>query len=199
MRASEHTRDGAATPAHDGSRRRPGYRGRVPLFRRRLGLPPAVRARLDLLAGDRVVAAAELTDGWAVASRSALHVAVGEAPVLTRPWSDVDRASLDPETATLSVVWVDGRTDALRLADARPQPFPGVLRERVQSSVVHSESVTLPDGGRVRVAVRRDGSGRLFTQVLGDERVDLADPVVARLVDAAEARVRDAAGLPQWG
>jgi hypothetical protein len=168
----------------------------MPLFRRRPSLPPAVRARLDLPAGDRVVAAAELTGGWAVATRSALHVAVGDGPVRRRPWSDVDRATLDPETATLSVVWVEGDTEPLHLADDGPQPFPGALRERVQSSVVHSESVPLPGGGRVRVAVRRGEAGHLFTQVLGDGGVDLTDPAVARLVDAAEARVREAAGLP---
>jgi hypothetical protein len=169
----------------------------MPLFRRRPSLPTAVRARLELPAGDRVVAAAELTSGWAVATRTALHIVVGDGPVRRRPWSDVDRASLDPTTATLSVVWVEGPPDALQLTDDRRQPFPGVLRERVQSSVVHSESVTVPGGARVRVAVRRAETGTLFTQVLGDERVDLTDPAVASVVDAAEARVREAAGLPR--
>jgi hypothetical protein len=169
----------------------------MPLFRRRPSLPAEVRARLELPAGDRVVAAAELTDGWAVATRRALHVAVGDGPVRRRPWSDVDRAALAPETATLSVVWVEGPPEVLHLADDRPQPFPGVLRERVQSSVVHTETVTLRDGRRIRVALRRDESGGVFTQVLGEGTVDLTDPSVAALVDAAEARVRDAAGLPR--
>lgn len=165
------------------------------LFRRRPALPADVRAALDLTADDAVLAAAQLTDGWAVATRRALHVAVPGAPVQRRPWSDVDRATLDPETATLAVTWVEGPPSALRLADDRPQRFPGVLRERVQSSVVHSETVTLRDGSSVRVVLRRDESARLLTQVIGDERIDLTDPAVARLVDAAEARVREAAGL----
>jgi hypothetical protein len=168
----------------------------VPLFRRSPSLPADVRARLDLPRDDRVVASAELVDGWAVASRRALHLAPGGAPVRRRPWCDVDRASLDPETATLSVTWVEGAVDRLRLANDRPQPFPVVLRERVQSSVVHSETVALPHGVRVRVAARRGEDGALFTQVIVDGRVDLADPDVAAVVDAAEARVREASGLP---
>jgi hypothetical protein len=168
----------------------------VPLLRRRPSLPADVRARLDV-GDDRVVAVAELTDGWVVATRRALHVAVTGEPVRRRPWSDVDRATLDPETATLSVLWVDGQPDRLHLTDDRPQAFPGVLRERVQSSVVLSETVTLGDGSRVRVAVRRAEGGGLFTQVIGDGGLDLADPAVAAVVDAAEARVREAAGLPR--
>lgn len=169
----------------------------MPLFRRRRApLPADVRSRLVLPGDDRVVAWAELTDGWAVASRRALHVAPDGGPVRRRPWSDVDRASLDPETATLTVVWVEGSPDSLRLTDDRVQSFPGVLRERVQSSVVHRETVAVR-GTEVRVVLRRGEDGALFTQVLGDGRVDLGDPTVAAVVDAAEARVRDAAGLPR--
>jgi hypothetical protein len=169
----------------------------MPLFRRRPTLPADVRARLDLRGGDRVVAWAQLLDGWAVATVRGLSVALDGAEVRRRPWSDVDRAGLDPETATLTVVWVEGAPDLLRLTDDRPAAFPQALRERVQSSVVHTETVTTPDGHRVRVALRRGEDGALLTQVLGDERVDLTDPRVAALVDAAEARVREAAGLPR--
>ena len=44
------------------------------LLRRRPNLPDAVRARLDLPAGDRVLAVAELTAGWAIATAQRLHV-----------------------------------------------------------------------------------------------------------------------------
>ena len=167
----------------------------MPLLRRR-SLPRDVRDRLALPADDRVVAATELVDGWAVASRRALHLAVDGAPVRRRPWADVDRAVLDPESATLTVRWVEGEPDRLQLADDRGMTFPQVLRERVQASVVHSQTVTLRDGRQVRVALRRSEEGPLLTQVIGDGHVDLADPDVAALVDAAEARVREAAGLP---
>jgi hypothetical protein len=169
----------------------------MPLFRRRPTLPAEVRHRLGVRAGDRVVASAQLVDGWAVATVHGLSIALDGADVRRRPWSDVDRATLDPESATLTVVWVEGAPELLRLTDDRPAAFPAALRERVQSSVVHTETVTTPDGRRIRVALRRGEDGALLTQVLGDDSVDLADPAVAALVDAAEARVREAAGLPR--
>ncbi|QTE28452.1 hypothetical protein [Pengzhenrongella sicca] len=169
----------------------------MPLFTRPTPLPQRVRAALELERADRVLASAELTDGWAVASRQALHLSDDAASVRRRPWSDVDHASLDPETLTLTVEWVDGTTEDLHLADGRHPAFTRTLRERVQSSVVHTETVSLPGGAQARVALRRGPDGDLFSQVTGRGTVDLTDPRVAALVDAAEARVRSAAGLPR--
>jgi hypothetical protein len=168
----------------------------MPLFTRRTALPPDVRSSLNLRPGDSVIAAAEITDGWAVASRLALYVALPHG-VQRRPWADVDRANLDPETDTITVGWVDGVRQDLHLLDNRHPTFARALRERVQSSVVHAETVRLGGGAQVRVALRRDEDGGLFSQVIGEGRVNLADPAVAAVVDAAEARVRGAAGLPQ--
>ncbi|WP_407344016.1 hypothetical protein [Pengzhenrongella phosphoraccumulans] len=173
----------------------------MPLFSRRTALPPDVRSALQLRHGDTVLASAEITGGWAVASRLALYVAAtgpqGQQPAIQRrPWSDVDRASLDPETETITVGWIDGTSQGLHLLNNRQPAFARALRERVQSSVVHAETVRVVGGRQVRVALRRDEDGRLFSQVIGEGRINLADPVVAAVVDAAEARVRGAAGLP---
>ena len=155
------------------------------------------RRLLDLRRGDRVLVAATLTDGRRVAaSRLALHVRRdGEAA--RTPWADVDRGSLDPETRTLAVRWVWGASDTFVFGtDRQSVRFAQTFRERVQSSVVHATSVTLPGGGQARVALRRDEDGELFTQVVADEGVDLARPEVAALVDAAESELRASAGLP---
>ncbi|GAA3819673.1 hypothetical protein CSO01_05780 [Cellulomonas soli] len=138
----------------------------------------------------------ELTDGrWAVATRTSLHL-VDEAGDVHHTWSDVDRGSLEAQSRVLTVHWVDGTTSSLPLSSDRNAPrFAQVFRERVQQSVVHDRQVTLPGGRLVRVALRRGPAGRLFTQVLGDEGVDLDDPAVASAVDAAEDQVREAAGL----
>ena len=169
------------------------------LLRRRTAMPDAVRARLDLPRGDRVIAAAELTDGWAAASVHALHVVTGDssdATVLRRPWSEVDGARLNAESAALTVTWVDGRAPTvLHLADDRAIALPRAVHDRVQSSVVHTERVTLPSGAVVRVALRRTADGVLLTQVLGTGDVDLNDPGTAAAVDAVEARVRETVGL----
>ncbi|HEY8718551.1 hypothetical protein [Pengzhenrongella sp.] len=168
----------------------------MPLFAHPNALPPAVRSRLVLAHGDRVIASGEITGGWAIASRLALYAAGSDGKILRRPWSDVDRASLDADTQTITVVWVDGGTLDLPLVDHRHPAFARALRERVQSSVVHGETVKLPHGRQVRVALRRGEDGLLFSQVIGNTQVDLADPAIAALVEAAEARVRGAAGLP---
>ena len=171
----------------------------MPLFTHHAALPPSIRARLELARGDQIIASAEINAGWAVATRLALYTTTSDGGIKRRPWSDVDHASLEPETATITVAWVDGRIQALQLLenDNKRPAFARALRERVQSSIVHAETVPLPGGGHVRVALRRDEAGALFSQVTAKGRVDLNDPAVAALVDDAEARVRGAAGLPR--
>ena len=170
---------------------------------RRSPLPDDVRQALSPARGERPLAAAELVgDAWAVATTAELAVvqagAAGPpAVVLRRPWADVDRAAFDPERGVLTVEWVDAAPDTLlRLVDADRAAFPQTLRERVQWSVVISETVSVP-GGEVRVAVRRTADGTLFSQAVAGPGVDLAEPAVARVVDATESTVRGAAGLPQ--
>ncbi|WP_426592339.1 hypothetical protein ACPPVS_11175 [Cellulomonas sp. McL0617] len=168
------------------------------LFSRRR-LPDAVRARLELRPGDTVLVSTELTDDrWVVASRLALHVLDAGQDVARHPWSDIDHGAMDPATRTLSVRWVWGRTTRFVFGDAPGSTaFAQTFRERVQQSVVHAVATTLPDGQRIRVALRRGEDGELFTQVLGEGSVDLSDPAVAAVVDAAEDEVRDAVGLPR--
>ena len=54
---------------------------------------------------------------------------------------------------------------------------------------------TGPQRRPVLVETRRADDGALLTQVIGAGDVDLDDPATAAVVDAAEARVREAAGL----
>ena len=156
-------------------------------------LPADVRAALGI--DGRALAFEKLVgDGWVVATRAGLHVLQDGHP-LVRRWTDVDGARLDPETEQLTVTWVNG-TPATTIALDHPRNrLVRTVHDRVQSSVVLAERVTLPHDGVVRVVLRRGEHGDLFTQVIGDGRVDLADPEVTRLVDAAEARIRESAGL----
>ena len=170
------------------------------------------RAELDRLARqhahERALAGAQISSGtphppgepagarFAVATAHRVVLDLGDR-VLVRRWCDVDHAALDAESAVLTIRWADGSpVTRITLSDPRPQPFARVFRERVQASVVHTESVTLPDGATVRVAVRRDEHDSLFSEVLGDGSVRLDDPATAALVAAAETRVREAVGLP---
>ncbi|WP_245993352.1 hypothetical protein [Xylanimonas allomyrinae] len=145
-----------------------------------------------------MLAAALLTDGgWAVATRTELITTDGSADVVVRHvWSDVDRASFDPAHAAITVRWVDQQAPLrLRLADATRSRLARVVRERVEWSVVLAEEVPLPGDRTARVAVRRDVDGTLFSQVLAGAGVDLDAPDVGPVVDAAEQRVRAAAGM----
>lgn len=163
---------------------------------RRTRLPADVRERLGLARRQRVLAFGALTDGWAAATTANLHVLRDGMDPLVREWYLVDGARLDVESATLTVTWVDGlRPTELPLADDRDVALARTVHNLVQRSVVHREVVSLPSGTQVRVALRRTADGDLLSQVIGTGEVDLADPATAALVDAAEARVREAAGL----
>jgi hypothetical protein len=186
-------------------------------FRSWFGRRPqkAVRRAVRSHRTDAVLAQAELVtsagEAWAFATRAELLLISapegassddGEesrgAPsvVVHRAWSDVDRATYDRESNVIRVHWVDGHEPTPLTLEGRHSVLPQVLRERVQWSVVLAEPVRLPGGRSARVAVRRRADGELFSQVIGGHDVDLTDPDVAHVIDAAEARVRNAAGLP---
>lgn len=175
----------------------------------------AIRRAVRSHRTDSVLAQAPLVastgEAWAFATRaellliSAPEAASGQgeaeargAPsvVVHREWSDVDRATYDTESNVIRVHWVDGHEPTPLTLEGRHSVLPQVLRERVQWSVVLAEPVKLPGGRSARVAVRRRADGELFSQVIGGGDVDLADPGTAGAIDAAEARVRSAAGLP---
>ncbi len=96
--------------------------------------------------------------------------------------------------AEVEVRWVDG-TEPVRFAVEARSRLPRVVHDRVQNSILLAETVKVPGDRHVRVVLRRAADGTLFSQVIGNGRVDLADPEVAAVIDAAEARVREAGGL----
>jgi hypothetical protein len=163
--------------------------------------PRAVRAAVPVTGPEKVLAGAELADGrWAVATTADL-VVVTALPaadvVLRRPWCDVDKAAFDPHRSTIAVEWVDAApTLGLPLVDAAATNLPAVVHERVLRSVVLADTVTVPTG-TVKVAVRRDRDGSLFSQAVAGQGVDLADRTVTDVVDTTEARLREACGLPR--
>lgn len=169
------------------------YRQGMTIWQKKIRLPDATRAQMGLTTNP--LAVAELPDGWAAATTTELHVARADQ---TRrwPWAQVDRGRLDAETEELTIHLVSGEEQVLPLGAGRGAArFAVVFRERVQSSVVHVVEVTVPGAGIVRVAVRRDTDGTLFTQVMGPGNVDLSQPHIAELVDEAERQARESVGL----
>jgi hypothetical protein len=116
---------------------------------------------------------------------------------LWRRWLSVDVGAWDPETATLTVTWADGKRGVQWSFRDQQTLLPETVRERVQASVVLSTRLTLGDRRTGRVAIRQDFATRELVQqtILGRyTRAD--DPEVMAHVEAALAHLRDQVGLP---
>jgi hypothetical protein len=172
-------------------------------------LPPAVTVALALAGGERVLAFGvdDNTNVYVVATNFALVVvSVAAGPgaesstaerTLRRPWLFVDAGVWEPETATLTVTWTDGRRAGQWSFRGQPTLLPETLRERVQASVVISTRLNLGDRRTGRVAIRQDFETReLIPQTLLGRYTRADDPEVAAHVHAALAHLRDQVGLP---
>ena len=71
-----------------------------------------------------------------------------------------------------------------------------VLSDRIESSIVYQETAAVGEAGWVRVFVRRNPDGTMFTQSLGFnvDAVDRAE--LERIVLELETSVREAVGMP---
>jgi hypothetical protein len=174
--------------------------GLIPRRAQRPQLPGEVTAALDLPRGDRVLSFAtdDNRGGHLVASTWALsYVSTAGDLELRRPWHLVDAGSWQPETATLTVTWVDGRRPGQWTFRDQQTLLPETLRERVQASVVLSTRLVLGEGRTGRVAIRQDLATRaLVPQTVLARRVRADDPEVREQVEAALAELRDQVGLP---
>lgn len=171
--------------------------------------------RAHLTAGQRVLAAvpADPSGGaWALALGDALVVVGPQGVELSARWEEVERAKWDGQERTFELGWLDPARPVLRLEvpetlpvgqgavegreqDVDPNPFARVLRERVESVVVHRVSAELGSGQVVSVSVRRDGAGALRTVVSGVPQGGL-EAADQELVAQLERRARDGVGLP---
>jgi len=169
------------------------------------GLPPAITAALGLARGERVLAFGvdDNTGGYLVATTFALAVvSVGAETstaerTLRRRWLYVDAGSWEPQTATLTVTWTDGRRAGQWSFRDQPTRLPETLRERVQASVVITSRLNLGDRRTGRVAIRQDFATReLIPQTILGRYTRADDPEVHAHVEAAMAYLRDQVGLP---
>jgi hypothetical protein len=166
---------------------------------RRWGRTPA--PRVDVVPGEKVLAAATAVDGTVMAgTRDAFYVVVGDE---TRrvPWEQVEAAGWDRETDTfrLSEVgsWGEQRPVHSAVLDD-PGRLLELVHERVTASVVLQRHVRLGRGRGLRVIARRAPSGAGGVQWVYeyDEGVDPDDPAVrAAAREALEVAQRDV-GLP---
>lgn len=166
------------------------------ILRRRAPRLPSEHAA-HLPAGEEVLAGAELTDqAWAAATRVALYVLDAEGVRLRGPWHEIDTGTLDGESLVFSIIWADREREPSELpfASAEITRFTTVIRERIQHSVVHTETRRV-SGTLVRATIRRDENGELYSRLtaFGPLR---PEPQVQAEIDDLERQARQAAGLP---
>ncbi len=145
---------------------------------------------------ERPLAWAELDgDRWLVLTRSEVALVTEEVLTWRRPWHEVERGEWDGDAHTLAIHWVGvPAPEVLVTVEEGPRDLPLTFRERVDASVVYSESEPARGGGTLRAVVRRSPEDKLITQVLAVGRVR-PGPELEAQIDALEARVRDAAGM----
>lgn len=155
--------------------------------------PADVRALAP--AGERLLAWASVVPaGFAIATDAALYLPVPEHVRLA--WDLVSKATFTQE----AVLVVEGRSEprardrAWRVVLDDPGALPTVVYERVTSSVVVSERVTLQDDLGARIVARRVGDGLRWT-VTFDPGLDPGDPLLRAQADAAVADLRSTLGV----
>lgn len=160
-------------------------------------MPAEMATALGLdTAGGRLLAWSSLVGGGAAAATiTDLRIVTPRGAQIVQPWVKVDHAVWEQESRTLVIWWVDNRrTTPLEIQDDVGR-LPEVIRERVQSSVVLTASVPLPNGRAGRVALRRGPGGALVAQALvppgvKEDAPDVA-PYLAAAVDALWSEAGD--------
>ena len=171
----------------------------------RVELAPTIAQALERAKGEQVLAYAvdDNTGAHVVATTYALAVVTptGER-ILRRRWLSVDAGSWEPQTATLTVTWADGRRAgqwSFRHHENQGNQqtlLPETVRERIQASVVLSTRLALGDQRTGRVAIRQDFATReLIPQTILGRHARADDPEVMAHVHAALAHLLDQVGL----
>lgn len=162
---------------------------------------------------ERPLATTRAEDGtWLLGTRRHLVMVASQSPaseeVTLVPWEQVRHAEWDQEGGVLRVHRAgetepggptaaegEGTTTAYVLAD--PRDFLRFLRERVTASLVLQHRVEIVGRRGVTVVARRsptgDGPIRLTREV--DDGVDLQDPAVRLVADAAVRDAEDMLGM----
>ena len=136
-----------------------------------------------------------LEDGrYLVAGKYALFLVEQQGIVDSGMWYQVQYASWNADNKKLRILWTDPEAPPLTLTtvDDDPKKFMRTLTSRVDNTIVASRHRQLPSGTTVTVTVRRRADGQLFSSVLADGDVQVADEPY---LDALENEVRGEVGL----
>jgi len=160
----------------------------------RLRTPDSVKARAT---GELVLAWVASGDSSIVATENALLLPAGSTPERI-PWDLVLRASWNERTVEVTSQDVPGAPAVVhRVAFAGdPGSLPGVVRERVNASIVVIRHVALRGEQGARLVARRHPSdSHLRWSVVFDPGLDPRDPDLRRDADEALRVLRASLGV----
>ena len=111
-------------------------------------------------------------------------------------WSDYLSGSWDGEESVFSAQAIDPTLPDLQLEFAEEDngDIAIIVADRIESSIVHTETADLADG-IVRVLVRRNPDGSCFTQTVTTASESSVRTGIS-VIDELETSVRMAVGLP---
>lgn len=162
------------------------------------GIPAEVRTAVADRRGERLLVATHDSASGAtvVAGRLRVYAVRSDGEMLLeRAWHLVDGGAWDHDTFTLQVTWVDGHPPT-RWVLPEPSLFPETFRERVQASVILTDTVPLGERRSARVVLRQDlATGAVLGQTLLGHGVHSSDPGVVEETQAALGRLREQVGL----
>jgi len=159
----------------------------------RLRAPAEVRERVP---GERVLAWAPSGTSTVVATEDALVLPNGSGGDRV-PWDLVLRVSWEQGGFELVSQPRPGAPAATVLVPVpEPGALPGVIKERVNASIVVARHVPLADDGGARIVARRTpGSSELRWSVVFDPGLDPRDPALRAAADEALAALRGSLGV----
>lgn len=142
-----------------------------------------------------------LEDGTFFAVLTHEAIRVSEEGILDHwTWSQFASGEWDGEQRHFHATAIAEEHEDLDLVfgDEADPHIPLIISDRIESSIVYHETAFVTETGWVRVMVRRNPDGTLFTQTLGFG-VDTVDPrQVTEVATALEKSVREATGMPAF-
>jgi hypothetical protein len=159
----------------------------------RLRTPAEVKARVPR---ERVLAWAPSGSSSVVATDDALVLPQGADPERV-PWDLVLRVSWEPGGFELvSQERPGARADTRQVPVPDAGALPGVIKERVNASIVVARQVALDGERGARIVARRTpGSSELRWSVVFDAGLDPRDPDLRAAADEALAALRGSLGV----
>lgn len=160
---------------------------------KRKDLPEAVRAdvpratmRIEQLLGDR----------YLVVTENSGMILGASAPERVWSWNDFLSGTWSRAENTFTARGIDTEDLVLEF-DSEVDPVIGViLADRIDSSIVFEQSAPVASAGWLRVLVRRNPDGSLYTQTIAVDAELLSEDELHELATDLETQARSAVGLP---